>query len=193
MRALTTKALAAGTWPDFAALAEAHNGVWSGCWCMAFHDVDSRHATPEGNRAEKERRVRDDRAHAALVYAGDECVGWCQFGVPDELPNIKNKKAYEATLDELPDWRITCFFVGKGHRRQGVAQAGLAGALQEIARLGGGVVEGYPDDTTVGTASASFLWNGTLDMFERQGFERARPIGKAKWVVRRKVRRRAQR
>jgi len=25
------------TWPDFAALVEANNGVWGGCWCMGFH------------------------------------------------------------------------------------------------------------------------------------------------------------
>jgi hypothetical protein len=25
------------TWPDFARLVERHNGVWGGCWCMAFH------------------------------------------------------------------------------------------------------------------------------------------------------------
>jgi hypothetical protein len=193
MPALRTKPLTADTWADFAALAEAHNGVWSGCWCMAFHDWDGKGVSPEANRAEKELRVRDDRAHAALVYSGDECVGWCQFGVTDELPNIKNRRAYEKALDQLPDWRITCFFVGRGHRRQGVAKAGLAGAVREIARLGGGLVEGYPDDTTAGTSSASFLWSGTLDMFERERFERVRQIGKAKWVVRRKVRRVAQR
>ena len=30
----------------------------------------------------------------------------------------------------LPDWRITCFFVDKGYRRQGVAAAALGGALE---------------------------------------------------------------
>ena len=25
------------TWDDFAALVEASNGVWGGCWCMGFH------------------------------------------------------------------------------------------------------------------------------------------------------------
>jgi hypothetical protein len=25
------------TWPDFARLVESQNGVWGGCWCMAFH------------------------------------------------------------------------------------------------------------------------------------------------------------
>ncbi len=183
----TTKALTAATWDDFAVLAEAHNGVWGGCWCMAFHDFDSR-VSPEANRAEKQRRVVEGRAHAALVYDGGFCVGWCQFGAPAELPRIKNRKAYEAGLDTLPDWRITCFFVGRGSRRTGVAHAGLAGAVQEIGRLGGGAVEGYPDDIADTKASSSFLWNGTVAMFERQGFERTRPIGKTKWVVRRRVR-----
>jgi hypothetical protein len=183
----TTRALDGGTWPAFARLVEAHDGVWGGCWCMAFHaEGVGRGHTPEGNRAAKEARVRDDRAHAALVYDGDACVGWCQFAVPDELPRIKNRRAYEAGLDGLPDWRITCFFSGKGHRGRGVAAAALAGALDEVARLGGGTVESYPDEVD-GRASASFLHNGTLALFERHGFARVRRIGKARWVVRREV------
>jgi hypothetical protein len=55
---------------------------------------------------------------------------------------IKNRKEYNVALVELPDWRIGCFFVGKGHRRQGVAAAALAGAVELIAALGGGKVEG---------------------------------------------------
>jgi GNAT superfamily N-acetyltransferase len=146
-----------------------------------------------GNRADKELRVVRDEAHAALVYDGEECVGWCQFGVPDELPRIKSKKAYLAGLEELPDWRITCFFVGKGHRGAGVAAAALAGALEEIAHLGGGVVESYPEDAEGRKVSSSFLHNGTLALFERQGFSRTRLIGKARWVVRKTVRKKARR
>jgi GNAT superfamily N-acetyltransferase len=185
----TTKPLTPETWPAFAELVEAHDGVWGGCWCMGFH------AKGEGwgksaalNRAEKELRVVEDRAHAALVYEGASCVGWCQFGVPDELPRIKNRKAYLDGLDELPDWRITCFFVAKGHRGAGVAAAALAGALEEIARLGGGVVESYPDDVSDRKkTSAAFLHNATVGMFEAQGFERVRAIGKTRWVVRTQV------
>jgi hypothetical protein len=32
--------------------------------------------------------VRAGRAHAALVFDRDDCVGWCQFGAPDEVPKI---------------------------------------------------------------------------------------------------------
>jgi hypothetical protein len=60
--------------------------------------------------------VRAGRAHAALVFDGDDCVGWCQFGPPDEVPRINNRATYEKSLTTLPDWRIACNFVGKGHR-----------------------------------------------------------------------------
>jgi len=44
-------------------------------------------------RAAKEQRVREGNAHAALVFEGEDCVGWCQFGAPDEVPRIKNRAA----------------------------------------------------------------------------------------------------
>ena len=172
------------TWPDFARLVEKHNGVWGGCWCMAFHPEGvGRSKTPEQNRSEKERRVREGCAHAALVYDGATCVGWCQFGSPDELPRIKRKRAYLETLTELPDWRITCFFVDKAYRGRGAAAGALAGALQQIAGLGGGTVESYPESVDDRSVAGSFLHNGTVSMFERHGFERTRPIGKNHWVV----------
>ena len=104
---------------------------------------------------------------------------------PDELPRIKHGRAYRERLEALPDWRIACFFVARGHRRKGVAAAALAGAVEQIARLGGGTVESYPQDTA--GQRASFLHNGTLAMFEAQGFERTRRLGKHHWVVARRV------
>jgi GNAT superfamily N-acetyltransferase len=188
MAGYSTRALDADTWPDFARLVEANNGVWGGCWCMGFHPEGvGRHKTPEQNRTEKELRVRSGTAHASLAYDGDECVGWCQFGAPDEVPRIKNSKAYFAGLDDLPDWRITCFFVDRHHRTQGVAIAALAGAVELIAGLGGGTVESYPDDIGDKRTSGGFIHNGTIAMFERAGFERVRPIGKNRWVVRKTI------
>ena len=178
-----TKALDADTWPDFARLVEANNGVWGGCWCMWYHGKECSKASPEAKRKAKECRVREGRAHASLVFEGTDCVGWCQFGSPDELPRIHNSRAYMATEPVLPDWRITCFFSGKGHRGAGVASAALEGAVEQISRLGGGRIEGYPEDTEGRKASPAFLFNGALSTFERLGFERSRKIGKHKWVV----------
>lgn len=154
-----TKPLGASTLPDFARLVEANNGVWGGCWCMWYHSKD-RDASPDEKRMAKERLVHEGRAHASLVFDGDACVGWCQFGSPVELPCMHNERAYLATNPTLPDWRITCFFSGKGYRGKGVASAALEGALKQIEGLGGGRIEGYPEDTEGRKkfTSLSFQW-----------------------------------
>jgi GNAT superfamily N-acetyltransferase len=192
MTGFAVRPLDEATWLDFARLVERHNGVWGGCWCMSFHaEGVGRTRSAAQNRSDKECRVREGRAHAALVYDGLACVGWCQFGAPDELPRIKHRRAYHDGLVDLPGWRITCFFVDKGYRGKGVASAALDGALGAIARLGGGVVESYPEAVEGRSVSGSFLHNGTVSMFERQGFQRIRRLGKNHWVVAKVVQRSA--
>ncbi len=63
--------------------------------------------------------MHNGTAHAALVYDGDGCVGWCQFGSTEELPRIKRRRACESVEVPVSDWRITCFFVDKEYRGQG--------------------------------------------------------------------------
>jgi GNAT superfamily N-acetyltransferase len=187
MAGFNVKPLDETTWPDFAELAARHSGVWNGCWCLAFHAEGGRGKTAAERRSAKEARVCEGRAHAAMVYDGMRCVGWCQFGSPEELPRIKHQKAYRAGLTALPDWRITCLFVDKSYRGKGVANLALEGALKDIARLGGGTVESYPENMEGRSTSASFLYNGTVAMFERQGFARTRQLGKNHWLVTRTV------
>jgi GNAT superfamily N-acetyltransferase len=181
----TVRPLDESTWDAFAALVERNNGVFGGCWCMGFHPDGVGNTTPAVNRERKLERVRAGTAHAALVFDGDDCLGWCQFGGPDEVPRIKSRAAYEQGLAELPDWRIACCFVGKGQRRRGVATAALAGAIELIAGLGGGTVEGYPEDAA--SVPAGFLFSGALSTYEQLGFARDRKIGKHRWVVSRIV------
>ena len=178
----TIKALDETTWDAFAALVEANNGVFGGCWCIGFHpEGGDREAAAELNRQRKLERVKAGTTHSALVFDGESCLGWCQFGAPGEVPRIKNRAAYEKGATAPPDWRIACNFVGKGHRRKGVASAGLAGALDLIAGLGGGTVEGYPEGAD--SVPAGFLFNGALSTYERLGFRRDRKIGRHRWVV----------
>jgi len=183
-RGYTVRALDESTWPAFARLVERNNGVFGGCWCMGFHEEVGK-TSAAVNRERKLERVRSGRTHAALVFDGDDCLGWCQFGPPAELPRIKSRAAYEKGVTTPPDWRIACCYVGKGNRRKGVASAALAGALDLIAGLGGGRVEGYPEDAA--SVPAGFLFNGALSTYEKLGFVRDRKIGKHRWVVARVV------
>ena len=175
------------TWPAFARIVEKHNGVWGGCWCTAFHLKRSEEKEWAGkHRVLKERLVRADRSHAALVYDGSDVVGWCQFGPPLELPG--RMSGYGKLDLAPPDWRITCLFVDRDHRKEGVAKAALEGALRFIAARGGGTVDGYPIDTRGKPYSSSFLWGGTESMFTELGFHPLGNLGTSKRVMRKVVR-----
>lgn len=174
------KALTPETWPAFEDLAGRHNGVFGGCWCIWFHpDGPERGQGADANRELKRRYVEQGKAHAALVFDGDEAIAWCEFGTPVELPTIHHRKEYDATKAHDPDWRLTCIFVDRRYRRRGITAIAIQGALDLIAEAGGGVVEGYPHDLTHQTKkmSSSFLYNGTRGLYERLGFTYDRPKG----------------
>jgi len=183
IRALTTE-----TWPDFEALVQRTGGLFSGCWCVHFH-----HGVPDGrgeeetNRDFKRRMVEAGIAHAALVYDGPDAVAWAEFGRPDELPNIHHRKQYDAESVTPPDYRITCINVTRSRRKQGFGRLALRGAVDLIARAGGGVVEGYPHDMATRDPakkmSDSFLYNLTRKSYEDAGFTYVRPKGQQNCVM----------
>jgi len=181
----TTRSLDASTWDAFAELVERNNGIYGGCWCIAFHTEYERGVSDP--RTLKEQLVREGRAHAALVFDQDgAALGWCQYGSPKEL-GLKHHREYLKEPPPRADWRITCIFVDKRHRGQGVARAALQGALAEIAAAGGGLVEAISEVTTGREAQGRFLFSATVELFEQYGFARWRQVGKHAWIVSRRV------
>ena len=188
---LVTKGLSPATWPDFERLFAKHGGVQAGCWCMFYHRTGPLHESDlagEGrrsrNRKDQRELVRQGRSHGILVYASGMAVGWCQYGLREELPRIDAKRIYRAIhlpREDGPLWRITCFFVDHEFRRRGVARIALRSALQAIRDAGGGTVEGYPaiHPRAVG------IWFGTVAMFEREGFQEVSALGRSNVVMRR--------
>jgi len=123
-----------------------------------------------------------------MVFDDDGIAqGWCQYGSPEELPAIKHRREYEKDAPALPDWRITCFYVDKKHRGQGIARAALGGALEQIAAAGGGLVEAISEVTTGREAVGRFLFSATVELFEDHGFSRVRQVGKHAWIVSKQV------
>jgi ribosomal protein S18 acetylase RimI-like enzyme len=181
----TTRALDTSTWDAFAELVERNNGVYGGCWCIAHHVEYQRGVSDP--RALKEELVRAGKAHAALVFDRDGLAqGWCQYGSPDEL-GLKHQREYAKDPPPRARWRITCIFVDKRHRGQGVARAGLEGAIAQIAAAGGGLVEAISEVTAEREAHSRFLFSATVELFEAHGFARGRQVGKHAWIVSREI------
>lgn len=173
------------TWQAFADLVQRGKGLFVGCWCTNFHCYpDPPERKQLGNQAFKQRLVDEGRTHAALVFDGDEAIAWAQFGTVEELANIHHRKEWERTVTQVPDYRITCVFVESRHRREGLAEIAVRGALALIAEQGGGRVESYPHDLPPDKKmSSSFLYNATRTMYARLGFTYDRPKGAGNCVM----------
>ena len=179
-------ALEGATWDQFAELVERNNGVYGGCWCIGYHPECGQRGLDY--RSVKEERVRTGRAHAALVIDDEgRAQGWCQYGSPEELSNLKHRRKYDQDPPPVPDWRITCVFVDKKHRGQGVARAALEGALGMVGSAGGGLVEAISEVTSGREAQGRFLFSATVELFEEYGFVRGRQVGKHAWIMSRMI------
>lgn len=187
-----TRELAPRTLPDFEAVAAAQGA----CWCMYYQRSKpvGRGLSPlqrkEVNRRDKAVLVKEGRSHAILVYAGRTPVGWCQYGTQDELPRIDAGRNYKEVRPREEDrlWRITCFFVVRGHRGKGVAKIALKAALRSIEKRGGGIVEAYPIVSKKMAAVPEWRWFGTPGMFRSEGFVPIAPLGTSGLLMRKTIR-----
>jgi GNAT superfamily N-acetyltransferase len=181
----TIRPLDASSWDAFAELVERNNGIYGGCWCIAFHSAYERGISDP--RTLKEQLVRAGEAHAALVF--DEhglAQGWCQYGSTDELA-LRHVREYRKDPPPPACWRIACIFVDRRHRGQGIARAAIEGAIAQIAAAGGGLVEVISETTEGREAQSRFLFSATAELFEEFGFVPVRQVGKHAWIMSREV------
>ncbi|PZF84639.1 acetyltransferase [Jiangella anatolica] len=97
---------------------------------------------------------------------GDRAVGWCQVTPRPAVPALDRPWRLRP-VDPVPVWAITCFYVRKGHRRQGVMAALVDAAVASARDAGAPAVEAYPLDGTVSPSSTS---TGYVSTFARAGF-----------------------
>jgi GNAT superfamily N-acetyltransferase len=64
---------------------------------------------------------------------------------------------------------VTCFFVAKQARRQGLTVELLKAALDYVREQGGKIVEGYPVDAERELPDV-FVYHGTAAAFQKAGF-----------------------
>jgi GNAT superfamily N-acetyltransferase len=92
-----------------------------------------------------------------------------------------------APVDERPVWSISCLFIAKPFRRQGVSVA-LIGAATKFARSRGArVVEAYPVVPYSDAMPAAFAWTGTVSAYERAGFREVARRSAARPIMRREL------
>jgi GNAT superfamily N-acetyltransferase len=131
----------------------------------------------EARKGDKNKRalkklVVEGRPPGILAYAGKEVIGWCAVAPREEYVGLQTSRILKP-IDEKPVWSISCLFVKKGYRRQGVSAKLLRAAVDFAAKNGAKTIEGYPTEPASAKLPDPFLWHGIASSFVAAGFKEA--------------------
>ncbi len=157
-------------------------GACGGCWCMTWRRPrkEFEAGKGDGNKAALKTLVEAGGIPGILAYSEQTPVGWCAVAPRESYPALARSRVLKA-VDDVPVWSVSCLFVAKPFRGQGVSVALLKAAVRVVADQGGTVVEGYPVEPK-SQLPAPFAWTGLASAFLQAGFHEhhrgslARPI-----------------
>lgn len=183
----TWKPLTADTWTDLEGLFGSR-GACGGCWCMAWRRKPAEFQAGKGeeNRLALRKLASGKVPPGLLLYRGGEAVGWCSVAPRDRFVRLAASRVWKE-VDDRPVWSVSCFFVKKGFRNQGLSVELLKAALQFAKERGATIVEGYPQ-AIEGRLPDAFVWTGLEKSYRRAGFEEVARRSPAKPIMRREVR-----
>ena len=178
---LSIKPIKQNLWTDFEELFGL-NGACGGCWCMFWK---LRGKAFEGSKGRATRQMHKSLVDAGtvtglLAYLDGEVIGWIAVEPRRAYEKLAHSRVLQP-VDDLDVWSVTCFYVARKHRRQGVTIGLLNAAVGYVRSQGGKIVEGYPVDPKK-DMPAPFIYTGTASAFQQAGFEevarnsRTRPI-----------------
>lgn len=167
---LSIKPIKRNLWPDLEELFGL-NGACGGCWCMFWKLRGKAYDVSRGSAARQMHKslVDGGTVTGLLAYLDGEVVGW----VAVEPRRAYEKLAHSRTLKPVDDeevWSVTCFYVAKKYRKQGITVGLLEAAVEHVRSQGGKIVEGYPVDVEE-QAAPPFIFTGTASAFRQAGFK----------------------
>ncbi len=166
---LIVRPLTPDLWPALKDLF-GENGASNGCWCLYWRIGSAYRKRPrDKNKAAFREIVKRGPSPGLLAFDRDVAVGWCQLTPRDALPWLERARLLQR-VDDVPVWSISCFYVRRGYRKQGVMSALIAAALKAAKRAKAPALEAYPVDTNAPDSTAN-VFTGIASIFARAGFK----------------------
>jgi len=164
---LTIRPLTPDLWPALEDLF-GERGAVGGCWCMYWRIGNAYRKRPgDKNKADFRAVVKRGPPPGLLAFDGALAVGWCQLTPRAAVPWLDRTWRLKR-VDDLPVWSISCFYIRKGFRQQGITAALIAAAVKAARRAKAPALEAYPFDAAV---SPSASGTGYASTFARAGFK----------------------
>lgn len=158
-------------WSDLEALF-GERGACGGCWCMFWRLPRKEFDAGKGaaNKRALKGIVASGREPGIIGYLNDEPIAWCAVAPREDYIALERSRILKP-VDDQPVWSVSCLFIKKPYRRQGVSALSLRAAVAFAASHGASIVEGYPVEPSMNTIPDPFLWHGIASAFLAAGFK----------------------
>jgi len=160
-------------------------GACGGCWCMFWRlprkQWDAARGT--GNKRAFKRLITVGKEPGILAYIDNQAVGWCAVAPREQYVALERSRILKP-VDENPVWSVSCLFIKRPYRRQGVSAKLLRAAVDFAAKRGAKFVEGYPVEPTMEKMPDPFLWHGVPSAFQAAGFKEVARRSKTRPIMR---------
>lgn len=161
-------------WADFEALFECRGGPHY-CWCTLWRQMEKqgKQASKQEKKASMKLRIEQGIPVGIMAYADDAPVAWCSIAPRDTYRAMGGDESIDGV------WSLTCFFVRREYRGQGLTNQLLVAAIQYAKDNHAQYVEAYP----VVPDSPTYRYMGLVPMFEQAGFRFVKQAGKRRNVM----------
>lgn len=136
-----------------------------------------------GNKRAMKKLVEEKEQIGIIAYLNGKPVGWCSVAPREKFIRLESSRVLKP-VDDKPVWSITCFFLAKDYRHQGLSVHILKGVMEICKKKGVKILEAYPIILYSKNMPAAFAWTGFVSSFENAGFKVAKRWSKARPIMR---------
>jgi GNAT superfamily N-acetyltransferase len=122
------------------------------------------------NKDRMKKLVWDNQPTGMLGFYEGQAIAWCAFAPRKNYLKVEKSRVHKR-IDDKPVWSITCFFIEKTFRKQGVSVELLKALIKYAKKEKIKTLEAYPTIPTTEVISDGFAWIGLYKSFEKAGFK----------------------
>lgn len=171
MEEVTYRPLIEETWPDLVALF-GENGACGGCWCMTWRLTSKEYEANKGenNKLKFHDLVKTGKPLGTLAFSNNIPIGWCSVSPRETYLGLEKSRLFKR-IDRNPVWSVTCLFIRKDFRRDGLSSTLIKTACNNAFNQGAETIEAYPIIPKKDKMPDVFAWVGFTKAYKNAGFE----------------------
>ena len=136
-----------------------------------------------GNKKRLHQLVKRNEPVGLLAIEKKEAIGWISMAPREQFARLENSRVHKR-IDDEKVWSITCFFIKKEFRNQGLSLQLLEAAKSFAIKNKIKTLEAYPVKPYADKMPDAFAWTGIYSTFERAGFRVVSEASKSKPMMR---------